>query len=272
VILGRILENDVPNAAICTFVGIFLAPFFNSPHHRVGILFPLAGLVIDLVRRNWRMTTVGRDIKSMLDLPIAEEQFPVRILLTHQDILYGEDRGVLSVLEGGLHFTGKRTDFSLSQRNARLKGDAHRLSNSYYGNVVNFVVQGLQCRLAIVPLGRTSLDAGKLAGRVLKALQGWDERTWVKAWVRMAPPPIVPQPELYRASVRAVLVAKALLPVACLVMAAVLLKYFLGRQHSTFDNVYFIFVFVSYCVMGWLTFSKVLRRKRVLQAMMESPP
>ncbi len=76
----------------------------------------------------WLETTrllahAGSSVRGLMDLPAGVDQFPVRLRYIANDVSYGADQGLLSFLDGSVHFQGRRTTFSFPVAGARIFRD-----------------------------------------------------------------------------------------------------------------------------------------------------
>jgi hypothetical protein len=107
---------------ICTLVAAVLVPLgYVFPVLQSAYLVLGALVMFDFIRIGRWLEKTSPGTEEMLDLPTPGAQYTVRVLLSHQGTTYGEDSGVISVMEGGLHFSGRCTDFSLTRLTSRLR-------------------------------------------------------------------------------------------------------------------------------------------------------
>jgi hypothetical protein len=173
----------------------YLAPAFlvlGALFHRLWVLDVVACLMgmYEYARLMPRVPDAKSITGSMMDMPAQQNQFPVWISLTHKYDPYGKDMGVLTVMDGGIHFSGEQTDFSLSHRNARLKArDPYPLRPSQPPRqyLIDFWVGDFRGQLVVEPVGKTS-------GDLCAALLSWGEASPSLAWEATLDPPITKQP------------------------------------------------------------------------------
>jgi hypothetical protein len=111
-----------------------------------------------------------------LDPPQAVPQFPVRVTLKNGDLEYGVDDGLLSVVDGKLLFSGSRTSFSLSRRQASFvsnHGTRDRGTNEPNNYTLSFSVDGSYGTILVEVYWRLPGN-DRMRRDLLAALSAWE--------------------------------------------------------------------------------------------------
>ena len=114
--VGRLLRTDAPRGLSCSpkaglwiGVGLLLGAFFN-PYLRFG----LPALLLYL-----RYERPGSEVSALGASPAPGAAFACRVEIRREGTVYGIDEGVLTFVDGWLHFIGQRTDFAFTSRETR---------------------------------------------------------------------------------------------------------------------------------------------------------
>ncbi len=92
----------------------------------------LGGLTSPLVMATAAIWTRARSrraspyLADLLDLPAACPQFPVELTYLVGNLSYGSDAGIVSFVDGWMHFQGRRTSWSLNLANSSLDPSAKK--------------------------------------------------------------------------------------------------------------------------------------------------
>jgi hypothetical protein len=136
-------------------------------------------------------------LADLLDLPASFPQFPVELRYRVNDATYGADDGIVSFVDGWLHFQGRRTSWSLHSKDAHLVPGAQptgkRGYNAFYG------AQGLLIKIdwknnartyliELLPLDKIDELGGGLRQRFGKELASWKLSSFERSEANVWPP------------------------------------------------------------------------------------
>lgn len=125
----RYLHKPLENlGCLCTVAGLFL---LVGGHTLAGLGLFAVTFLARLLRRPRR-----RDVTPLMTLPLPAPAFPCDVEIGNRDGAFGIDRGVVTFIDGWLHFEGHRTTFSLSRDDA--KGRAENVLTLRDGEVLRF--------------------------------------------------------------------------------------------------------------------------------------
>jgi hypothetical protein len=161
----------------------------------------IAGGKKNAVWRDLPQGDVSRHGSYLWDVPGPSSQFPVSVRLLHKDVLYGEDQGRLTILDGGLYFQGLRCDFSLTRPDTVVvpprPGVHLRL-----GTILDHRSK-LKVRIHFEPIVPTASPSPWAAAREFDMMVWQWGASATTAWEEWIGPPLTPQPEPLRDDARA---------------------------------------------------------------------
>ncbi len=145
--LGRCLSVAAKLTAVICFVRGQIVPGF--------FLFSLSSIPAYLVRPFWLgRRSLNARVTPLLTLPAPDTPYPCHVEIFRRGFLLGKDQGVVTFVDGWLHYEGLRTSFSL-QRTAVSSRDGNRLELAE-GGTIHFYPQD---DLIAIDLAESNLKA-----------------------------------------------------------------------------------------------------------------
>ncbi len=148
--------------------------------------FLFFGLLALIIVRTWRRRP-NPAVLHLFDIPRAENQFPVRISLLGSGTSLGSDEGVISFVDGWLHYQGLKTSFSLKPNSVEhdstpftrhglqglfiSKGQAQQFET----HTLTYSLESFVCSLRIVPFDRVQGIEIPLRDRFNAEIRAWKE-------------------------------------------------------------------------------------------------
>ena len=199
--VGRLRwEKGLGAAAIAVvWVAYFWLFVGFGPFHGGGGFIGTLGLLTSAVWMNVRSRRAAPHVADLLDLPATCAQYPVELRYAVDNVTYGSDEGILSFVDGWMHFQGRRTSWSLAAKGTSLSplgSSAHtKKQRTDYGRRVNWSDGKSMYSIQLLPMdGLDGLGSG-LRKKCHVTLEEWKNSASV-ASANVTVPPIQVLPEV----------------------------------------------------------------------------
>jgi hypothetical protein len=203
--LKRFRFSDLSPYLYAWPIGGFVAYQFGWGHAAV-IAAALSAAVADGRRSSKRLKLPPAEVQALIDSPAEVPQFPVQLEFVKGHVVYGSDQGVLAVMDGGIHFSGLRTEFTLTSRLSSVLRDLDK-AGSLETFSIRFRTDEFEGVIRVSVYERTSPGGPLVRSALLEALRAWERAPASERWANVIGPPTTAQPAEIRRLLRKARVA-----------------------------------------------------------------